>query len=180
MSKLKIIKFGNPVLRQVAKPVTVFHRKLHQLIDAMAETLERRSDGAALAAPQVDVLKRVVVIHYENEYLELINPQITAYAGEQVDYEGCLSFFGYLGMVPRHETVTVQFVTRYGEPQTIERQGRMARCIQHELDHLDGVLFIDRMDTDHLIHPEKETKIPLQTVLDLANGKSKNIATFPK
>ncbi|MGE5398984.1 MAG: peptide deformylase [Ignavibacteriales bacterium] len=171
-NRLKIVLFGDPVLREVAKPVTVFHHKLHALIDSMAGTLFRRDDGAALAAPQVGVLKRIVVIDYENEYLELINPEITASGGKQKGFEGCLSYPGYIGSVPRFETVTVKFQDRDGNEHIIERSGNMARCLQHEIDHLDGVLFIDRMDEDFLTHSDTDEEVSLEAALGLANGKT--------
>jgi peptide deformylase len=173
MSRSTIVSFGDPVLRQVAKPVTVFHRKVYGLIDSMAETLAKQDDGAALAAPQIGVSKRITVIDYENEYLELINPELLAFDGEQIGYEGCLSFPGYFGLVPRYQTITVKYTTRTGREKIIDREGRMARCIQHEMDHLNGLLFIDRVQEDHLLHHETEERIDLQSVLDIANGTNK-------
>lgn len=172
--KLKILKFGDPVLRQAAKPVTVFHSKLQLLVDSMKVTLHSRDDGAALAAPQLGILKRIVVIDYQDEYLELINPEILLSKGKKVDFEGCLSLPGYFGKVPRAEYVKLKYFDRFGKENIIERKGPMARCIQHELDHLDGILFVDRMEEDHLQHNDNETKISLQSVIDLANGNLKN------
>lgn len=171
MKKLTILKFGNPILRQTAKPVTVFHSKLHSMIDALADTLHSRDDGAALAAPQVGLLKRVVVIDYLDEYLELINPEIVLADGQTQDYEGCLSFPGFIGKVPRANHIKLKYLDRFGNEKLTEREGAFARCIQHELDHLDGVLFIDRMNTDYLLHNENKTKISLKSALDLADGK---------
>jgi peptide deformylase len=171
MGKLKIISFGDHVLRQPAKPVTVFHKKLHALIDSIAETLHNCDGGAALAANQVDVLKRITVINYQGEYFELINPEIIYSEGEQTDMEGCLSFPGYYGLVKRFNLVKVKYLDRNGKENVIERTGKLARCIQHEVDHLNGVLFVDRMIEDFLIHTETENKISLQSALDLANGK---------
>ena len=96
IKKLKIVYFGNPVLRQKAKPVTVFHSKIHALIDSIAYTLENTPDGAALAANQIDNLKKLSVINYQGEYIELINPEIIDADGEQADYEGCLSYLDWL------------------------------------------------------------------------------------
>ncbi len=175
MAKLEIIKFGDPILRQKAKLVTVFHKKFQSTVDSIAETLKTKEEGAALAATQVSILKRITVIDYEDEYMELINPEIIEASGEESEYEGCLSFPGYIGLVPRNTFIKVKFVTRFGKEKIIERSGNMARCIQHEIDHLDGILFIDRMKSDFLLHQETETKITLQAVLDLADGKIKNM-----
>ncbi len=172
--KMKIQLFGNPVLRQAAKPVTVFHKKLGTLIDSMVETLYSRDDGAALAANQVGVLKRIVVIDYEDEYLELVNPEIIEAGGEQTDNEGCLSYPGYFGQVKRYDFVKVKYQDRNGNNHFIEKNGNMARCLQHEIDHLNGILFIDRMVEDFLVNNETKTKINLVVVLDIADGKVQN------
>jgi peptide deformylase len=172
MKKLKIVSFGDPVLRQVAKPVNVFHDKLHSIIAAIAKTLEHRDDGAALAANQVSILKRIIVIDYEGEYLELINPEILASSGEEIDYEGCLSFSGYYGRVPRATDIRVKYQNRKGEELIIERSDKMARCIQHEIDHLDGILFIDRMVDEFLVHSDTSEKLSRQSVIGLTNGNA--------
>ena len=174
MSKMKVIKFGNPVLRQTAKPVTVFHKKFHSLIDSIAEALYNSKDGAALSANQVEVLKQIAVIDYQGEYIELINPEILNAEGEQIDNEGCLSFPGYTGLVKRFDLIKVKYQDRYGKENIIERTGKLSRCLQHEIDHLNGVLFIDRMIEDFLTHNETEEKISLQPIIDLSNGKAKN------
>ncbi|MGE5680127.1 MAG: peptide deformylase [Bacillota bacterium] len=171
LKKQKILNFGDPVLRQVSKPVTVFHNKLHSLIDSMAATLHSRDDGAALAAPQIGVLKRIVVIDYMDEYLELINPEIIYSDGEKTDFEGCLSLTGYFGKVKRADKIKVKYLDRNGKEHVIERKGLFSRCIQHELDHLDGVLFIDRVKEEYLIGNE-DKKISLRSVMDIANGES--------
>ncbi len=168
--KLKIIEFGNPLLREKAKPVTVFHKKLNLLIDSLAETLYSSDDGAALAATQVAEMKRITVIDYENEYFEMVNPEIIESSGEQTDKEGCLSFPGYYGMVKRFDKIKVRYQDRTGAEHIIERSGKMARCIQHEVDHLDGILFIDRMVEDTLVHNETKEKISLETALKIASG----------
>lgn len=177
MRTVKIVQFGDPVLRQVAKPVTIVHRKIQTLLKAMTATLAARNDGAALAAPQVGVLKRLIVIDYEQEHLELINPELMTTDGEEVAYEGCLSFPGYVGLVPRAHTVRLKYMTRSGQERIIEREGRMARCIQHELDHLEGILFIDRMTSSYLIHPETEATLDVQTVRNVANGKTMKMSS---
>ncbi len=165
---MKIILFGDPVLRQTAKPVTVFHKKLGTLIDSMIETLYSRDDGAALAANQVGILKRIVVIDYEDEYFELVNPEIIEASGEQTDNEGCLSYPGYFGQVKRYDFVKVKYQDRSGKIKIIERSGNLARCFQHEIDHLDGILFIDRVDEEFLTHSESKNKIDLSSVISLS------------
>lgn len=168
IKKQKIVLFGNAVLRKAAKPVTVFHNKLYSLIDSMAYTLKHTKDGAAIAANQVGILKRVSVINYEGEYIELINPEIIEAGGKQTDYEGCLSYPGYVGLVTRPEFVRVKYTNRQGEEKIIERHGKLARCLQHEIDHLNGILYIDHVEEDYLIHSVNETKISLESVLKLA------------
>lgn len=168
---LKIILFGDPVLREEAKPVTVYHSKLHALIDSMTVALDKRDDGAALAANQVGVLKRISVIDYEDEYIEMINPEIIESSGEITEREGCLSYPGYFGMVPRAETVKVKYCDREGKEITIERSGKMARCIQHEIDHLNGILFIDRMNEKTLLNTETDEEIDVETAYNLVGGK---------
>jgi peptide deformylase len=172
MKKLKIVSFGDPVLRQSAKPVSVFHHKLHSAIGSIAKTLEGRDDGAALAATQVSILKRITVIDYEGEYLELINPEILSASGEQTDYEGCLSFSGYYGRVTRAMDIQVKYHNRNGDELIINRSGKMARCIQHEIDHLDGILFVDRMIDDFLLHSDTNEKLSKESVIALANGNT--------
>ena len=167
LKKLKILLFGDPALRQNAKPVTVFHKKLHAFIDSLAVTLDSCEDGAALAATQVGELKSITVINYEGEYLELINPEIIEAKGEQTDYEGCLSYPGYIGKVKRAETIKVKYVDRFGKENVIERTNKMARCIQHEIDHLNGILFIDRVKEDHLIHADSDTEINIEFIREL-------------
>jgi peptide deformylase len=169
--KLKIVLFGDPVLREEAKPVTVYHSKLHALIDSMADALDKRDDGAALAANQVGVLKRISVIDYEGEYIEMINPVLLESSGEDIAEEGCLSYPGYFGMVPRAENVKVKYCDREGKEIIIERSGKMARCLQHEIDHLNGILFIDRMKEKTLIYAEDEKVIDIETAFNLVGGK---------
>ncbi len=167
--KNKILLFGDPVLRQKAKAVTVFHKKLHGVIDTIAYNLDGREDGAALAANQVNILKRITVIDYEGEYIEMINPEIIEASGEVIKSEGCLSFPGYTGMVPRAETVKVKYNDRYGKENIIERSGNLARCFQHEIDHLNGILYIDRMKEDFLIHNETGERINIEEIRRISN-----------
>lgn len=178
MGKFKIVQFGNKTLRQKAKPVTVFHKKLHQLIDSMYETLKNVDDGAALAAPQVDVSKQITVIDYQGEYLELVNPEIIETRGERTEFEGCLSYVGYVGKVTRYEYVKVRYQNRFGEELVIERTGEMAKCLQHEIDHLNGILYIDRSKEKYIYHHDKNTKLNRQNVIDVSNGKPIKTSIF--
>ncbi len=142
MAILEVIKAGNPVLKQIAKPITKIDSRLRHLMDDMAETMYK-CDGVGLAAPQIGQSIRLVVIDVGEGILELINPVITKKEGKVVDSEGCLSVPGIFGDVERAERVTVEYTTRFNKRRTLKADGLLARCIQHECDHLDGVLFID-------------------------------------
>lgn len=144
MSVMKIVKAGAPVLKEVCAPVEKINKELRQLLDDMAETMYK-NDGVGLAAPQVGRAIRAVVIDCQDDtgLIELINPVITFREGEDVDTEGCLSIPGIYGEVKRSARVKVEFLNRRGKKQHITATGLLARCIQHELDHLDGQLFID-------------------------------------
>lgn len=143
MSKLKILVAGDPVLRQKAAEVERMDKKTLRLLDDMAETMYA-ADGVGLAAPQIGVSKRIVVIDVGEGLLELINPVITYSEGAAVGPEGCLSVPDYDGEVERAEFVHCEYYDRKGHKMLIKADGLLAVCIQHELDHLDGVLFIDK------------------------------------
>ena len=160
MAKLKIVKVGDPVLRKVCRPVDAITPRINTLLDDMIETM-READGVGLAAPQVGVLRRVVVIETPDEGLiELINPKIIAYSGEQDGQEGCLSVPGRWGMVKRPMNVTVRALNRKGETVDYSGSELLARCFCHELDHLDGVLYCDV--ADRMLTPDE--------IDDLYNG----------
>ena len=143
MAKLKIVKFGDPTLRKVARPVTEITPRIITLLDDMIETM-RDANGCGLAAPQVGVLRRIAVIEVnEGEVIELINPKIIAYAGEQNEQEGCLSNPGASGITKRPAAVTVRAMNRHGEEFELTGNDLLARAICHECDHLDGKLYID-------------------------------------
>ena len=143
MAKLQIRKYGDPVLRKVCRPVEEINSRVLTLLDDMKETM-RAADGCGLAAPQVGILRRIVVIETEESGLiELINPKIIAKAGEQKEYEGCLSLPGKSGITTRPMHVTVRATNRHGEQFDISGSGLLARAFCHELDHLDGKLYID-------------------------------------
>ena len=144
MAKLQIRKIGDDVLRKVCRPVEEITPRIHTLLDDMVETM-RYAEGVGLAAPQVGILRRIVVIEVEEgEVLELINPRIVATAGEQEGAEGCLSVPGRRGVVKRPKHVTVRALNRHGEEIEISGSDLLARAFCHELDHLDGKLYVDR------------------------------------
>ena len=150
MALLEVLKAGNPVLKQVSVPVERVDKKLKKLMDDMAETMYE-NDGVGLAAPQIGQNIRLVVIDCQDEHglLELINPVITFKEGEAVDTEGCLSVPDIYGEVKRAVKVKVEFMNRRGKRQHLTATGLLARCIQHELDHLEGQLFIDIATSVH-------------------------------
>ena len=144
MAKLKIRKVGDECLRKVCRPVEEITPRTLTLLDDMVETM-RAANGCGLAAPQVGILRRIVVVEVEEgNVIELINPKIIATAGEQEGAEGCLSVPGRRGVVKRPKHVTVRATNRNGEVFEISGSDLLARAFCHELDHLDGKLYIDR------------------------------------
>ena len=144
MAKLKIVKIGDETLRKSCRPVDKITPRVLTLLDDMVDTM-RAAEGVGLAAPQVGILKRIVVIETEpGEVIELINPKIIAFSGEQTGEEGCLSVPGRSGIVTRPMHVTVRALNRHGEMVDITGSELLARAFCHELDHLDGKLYIDR------------------------------------
>lgn len=140
----EILKFGDDALRQKSGEVTEFDDELAELLDDMYETM-KEADGIGLAAPQVGVLKRVVVIDTGNGRIELVNPVITAFWGKQFEPEGCLSCVGKRGIVrrPMHVRVTAQ--DRYGRLRKFKGRDLLARAFCHEIDHLNGILYEDKV-----------------------------------
>ena len=146
MALRKILTDAEPALHKVCKPVTSFDKKLHTLLDDMRETLID-ANGVGLAAPQVGVLRRVcVVMNEEEEIIELVNPEIVATEGEQTGLEGCLSVPGRFGIVTRPYVVRVRAQDRNGNFFEVEDEELTARCFCHELEHLDGHLFVERAE----------------------------------
>lgn len=146
MAILNIRKAGDPVLKQKAAPVEKITRKIKELLDDMAETMYA-ADGVGLAAPQVGVSQRIIVLDVGEGLIQLINPVITNSEGQESASEGCLSIPGVYGDVERSSRVTVEGYERTGKPIRIQAEGLLARALQHEIDHLEGVLFIDRSKT---------------------------------
>lgn len=146
MALREIITQGDPVLGKICRPVEKFDQRLHDLLDDMKETLAE-SNGVGLAAPQIGILRRVVVVvDAEDKMVELVNPQIIAYEGEQTGLEGCLSVPGKYGVVTRPYKATVRAQDRNGEFFEVTGEEITARCFFHELDHLDGHLFVEHTD----------------------------------
>lgn len=145
MGMRRILTVKDPALHKVCKPVTVFDRKLHKLLDDMQETL-LDANGVGLAAPQVGILRRVVLVDTGEEILELINPELLEISGEQTGAEGCLSVPGKYGLVTRPYYAKVRAQDRNGEWYEVEGEELIARCFCHELDHLDGIVYTQVME----------------------------------
>ena len=142
---LRVIVTGkDPILRKISRPVEVFDQKLWTLLDDMAETMYKY-EGVGLAAVQVGILKRVVTINVGEGRIELVNPEIVEAQGSVEDSEGCLSFPEEYGIVERPAKVIVKALDRYGKPQELTGTGLLARAFCHEIDHLDGVVFKDKV-----------------------------------
>jgi peptide deformylase len=152
-----IVKDPDPVLRERAKEVTKFNANLHKLLRDMAETMYD-ARGVGLAAPQIGILKRVIVVDVGDEHglIEMVNPEIVEREGEQIGPEGCLSIPGINGIVRRAQRVVVKGQDRDGNPFTVEAEGYLARAFQHEVDHLNGVLFTDIADEVYKVPPESQ------------------------
>ncbi|MDH7576487.1 MAG: peptide deformylase [Bacillota bacterium] len=144
MAVFKIVELGDPVLREKASPVPEVNKNIRKLLDNLAETMYA-AKGVGLAAPQIGVSKRVIVVDVGEGLWELINPEIIVRQGEEVGVEGCLSIPGITGEVKRAARVLVKGWDRNGNPIEIKASGWGARALQHETDHLDGILFIDKV-----------------------------------
>ena len=143
MAIRNIVLDGDPVLRKVCRTQLDFDERLHQMLDDMAETMYK-AEGVGLAAPQIGILRRICVIDVGEGIVELINPVITETSGEQCGEEGCLSLPGKSKTVTRPNKVTVRAQNRYGENIIVTGEELFARALCHEIDHLDGILYIDR------------------------------------
>lgn len=145
MALLNIVLEDDPILRRTSRTVDEITPRIIRLLNDMRDTLHK-ADGAGLAAVQVGVLRRVVLVEIEKDKtIELINPEILEYEGEQNEVEGCLSLPHKWGVTKRPEKVTVRALDRHGKVFTIKGEGLLARALCHELDHLDGKLFIDNV-----------------------------------
>lgn len=143
MAVYEVVKNGDPILREKAKSVPQVNSNIVKLLDNMKETMYA-SKGVGLAAPQIGVSKRVIVVDVGQGLVELINPEIIETSGVETDAEGCLSIPGVVGEVPRASQVVVKGLNRDGQEVQYRAKGFLARAFQHEIDHLEGVLFIDK------------------------------------
>ncbi|WP_053956941.1 peptide deformylase [Inediibacterium massiliense] len=144
MAIRNIIKEGDPTLRKKSRTVDKIDDRIQTLIDDMVETMYE-ADGVGLAAPQVGILKRIIVIDVGDGIIELINPEIIERKGSQIDNEGCLSVPGATGEVKRPMWVKVKGLNRHGQEVELEGEELLARAFCHEIDHLEGILFIDKV-----------------------------------
>ncbi len=144
MAIRNILNDSDPLLRKKCRPVTEFDDRLHTLLDDMNETLIL-ANGAGLAAPQVGVLRRVAIVSVDDDFYEMINPEIVETEGEETAPEGCLSIPGVCGTVSRPLRVTVEAEDRNGKKFRATGEGLLARAFCHEIDHLDGILFTDKV-----------------------------------
>lgn len=144
---------GDPILRKVSREITEINERINILLEDMVETMHE-NEGVGLAAPQVGVLRRVVVIDIGEGVIKLINPEIIEKEGENIDIEGCLSVLNRVGTVKRPERVKVKYLNELGEEKIIEGIGLLAKALCHEIDHLNGILFTDKMIEE--IIPEED------------------------
>ena len=152
MAILNIVTSEDEVLRKKCRPVEKITPRTLTLLDDMLDTM-RAANGVGLAAPQVGILRRIVIVDIGEGLIEMINPEIVATEGEQEGEEGCLSVPDEVGIVKRPNIVTVQATDRNGEPFTIRGEGLLARAFCHEIDHLDGILYIDK--ASRMLTPEE-------------------------
>ena len=145
MGLRRILTAEDPALHKVCRPVEKFDRRLHRLLDDMQQTLTE-ANGVGLAAPQVGILRRVVIVDTGEEILELVNPELLETSGEQEGAEGCLSVTGKYGLVKRPNYAKVRAQDRNGEWFEAEGDELIARCFCHELDHLDGIMYTEIME----------------------------------
>jgi len=147
MAIYQVITIGDEILREKAKIVTKFDERINKLLNSMIETLAKE-EGIGLAAPQIGVSKRVIIAYKEDEdkIIEVINPEITSLKGEEFGEEGCLSVPGKVGLVKRAKSIVVIGQDAKGDQIKYEAEGMFARILQHEIDHLNGILFVDKME----------------------------------
>jgi len=165
-----IVKYGDPVLRQIAKKVTQVPDDMPEFVERM-EQIMHAANGVGLAAPQLGILQRVIVYDIGEGCRAVVNPQILKMSGEQTEpAEGCLSIPGLHGTVKRANEVVVKGLDQYGKPVRIRGEGYTARVLQHEVDHLDGILFIDRAEKEtlHWVTAEELEEEEAEGVADMA------------
>jgi peptide deformylase len=163
MALRPILTADEPILRERTKRVSTFDNSLHRLLDDMLQTM-RDAPGVGLAANQIGVPLQVAVIEVEERITELINPQIVKASGEIVDWEGCLSIPGFVAEVTRSAKVTVKARDRHGKEFRVKGQDLFARALQHEIDHLNGVLYIDYLESlEELVRVSEHAEIEEET-----------------
>jgi len=170
MAVKPIVPFGDPILRKTARPVESVDARTLKILDDLVETLYDEEGRAGLAAPQIGILRRLLVMDCGEGLIELINPEIVEMNGEQTGPEACLSYPGYYGYVKRADHVKVKTLNRQGETVILEGEGYLARCMQHEIDHLNGILFVDHVQDGWLYHEETNRRIELLPVIRLTNS----------
>ena|SRR5215210_4577655 len=159
----RILTAEEPILRERARKVNQFDASLHRLLDDMLETM-RDAPGVGLAANQIGVPLQVAVIELEDKVTELINPQVVRSTGEIIDWEGCLSIPGFVAEIARAARVTVKARDRNGKEFRVKGEELFARALQHEIDHLNGVLYIDYLDTlEDLVRVSEHSEIQEET-----------------
>lgn len=156
MALRNIIRKGDDILTKKSKEVKEINEKIIDLLEDMKDTLYSCGNGIGLAAPQVGILKRIIVIDVGDGLMEIINPVIIEEEGEQQAPEGCLSVPGVFGEVKRPARITVEYQDRFGRTKRVEGDDILARCLSHEIDHLDGVLFTDKVI--RYVNVEEESK----------------------
>lgn len=169
MTVKAIVPFGDPILRKIARPVDSVNARALKILDDMAETLYDSEGRAGLAAPQIGILRRLIVMDCGEGLIELINPEIVEMDGEQMGPEACLSYPGYYGYVKRANKVKVKTLNRQGQTVILEGEDYLARCMRHEIDHLNGILFVDHVRDGWLYHEETHQRIELFPVIGLSN-----------
>lgn len=169
MTVKAIVPFGDSILRKIARPVDTVNARALKILDDMAETLYDSEGRAGLAAPQIGILRRLIVMDCGEGLIELINPEIVEMDGEQMGPEACLSYPGYYGYVKRANKVKVKTLNRQGQTVILEGEDYLARCMQHEIDHLNGILFVDHVRDGWLYHEETHQRIELFPVIGLSN-----------
>ncbi len=168
MAERMIRKIGDPVLREMCKPVSDITPAINKLLDDMALTLHASKNRAGLSAPQIGIPKRIAVLDCGSGLIELINPEITEKKGSLVGWEGCLSIPGYVGRVRRAQQVAVKTLNKQGEEVMIHGEGNVARCIQHEIDHLNGILFIDLVEDGALFTEGSNKPVDLKRIVKMS------------
>ncbi len=179
MAVRKVILLGNPILRRKAQPVDKVTKSEQQLIDDLLETMDAH-EGVGLAAPQVGVPKRVFVACWEDEIYALVNPKVERRSEETVEgMEGCLSIPGVQGNITRHGQIRIRALDRNGNPVVLQPEGWLARIFQHEMDHLEGVLIIDRTDELYWVVSEEDERGREKTRF-IPTTKTAVVAAFQK